>query len=106
MPCTPIAERASRTSSSLNGLMIAVTSFIFPLLWRGRRRPLVRAVLERVAHEGDQPPLVPVLALDGVELLLRVRILVVRAGVEAGAEVVGGAELPHGGGALVVVEVA
>src|SRR5712672_1101037 len=28
MPCTPMAERASRTSSSLNGLMIAVTSFI------------------------------------------------------------------------------
>src|SRR5882672_8157401 len=28
MPCTPIADRASRTSSSLNGLMIAVTSFI------------------------------------------------------------------------------
>src|SRR5690349_11292680 len=28
MPCTPIAERASRTSSSLNGLMMAVTSFM------------------------------------------------------------------------------
>src|ERR1700704_2617491 len=28
MPCTPMADRASRTSSSLNGLMIAVTSFI------------------------------------------------------------------------------
>jgi hypothetical protein len=28
MPCTPIADRASRTSSSLNGLMIAVTSFM------------------------------------------------------------------------------
>src|SRR5918996_1615472 len=32
MPCTPIAESASRTSSSLNGLMIAVTSFILRLL--------------------------------------------------------------------------
>jgi len=29
MPVTPMAERASRTSSSLNGLMIAVTSFMF-----------------------------------------------------------------------------
>jgi hypothetical protein len=28
MPVTPIAESASRTSSSLKGLMIAVTSFI------------------------------------------------------------------------------
>src|SRR5262249_48647520 len=28
MPCTPIADRASRTSSSLKGLMIAVTSFM------------------------------------------------------------------------------
>src|ERR1700684_4270859 len=34
MPCTPTAERASRTSSSLNGLMIAMISFMsspFPL---------------------------------------------------------------------------
>jgi hypothetical protein len=28
MPCTPIAERPSRTSSSLKGLMMAVTSFM------------------------------------------------------------------------------
>src|SRR3990167_109655 len=28
IPCTPIAESASRTSSSLNGLMMAVTSFM------------------------------------------------------------------------------
>src|SRR6267142_5958781 len=28
IPCTPIDDSASRTSSSLNGLMIAVTSFI------------------------------------------------------------------------------
>jgi hypothetical protein len=28
MPCTPISERASRTSSSLNGLMIATTIFM------------------------------------------------------------------------------
>src|SRR5580704_10909037 len=28
MPCTPTAKSASRTSSSLNGLMIAMTSFI------------------------------------------------------------------------------
>jgi hypothetical protein len=28
MPCTPMAESASRTSSSLNGLMMAVTNFM------------------------------------------------------------------------------
>jgi hypothetical protein len=28
MPCTPMADSASRTSSSLKGLMMAVTSFI------------------------------------------------------------------------------
>jgi hypothetical protein len=28
MPETPMSERASRTSSSLNGLMMAATSFI------------------------------------------------------------------------------
>src|SRR5262245_46973697 len=35
MPCTPIAESASRTSSSLNGLMIAVTSFMCGFPWLG-----------------------------------------------------------------------
>jgi hypothetical protein len=28
MPCTPMADSASRTSSNLNGLMMAVTSFM------------------------------------------------------------------------------
>jgi hypothetical protein len=28
MPCTPIADKASRTSSSLKGLMMAVTNFM------------------------------------------------------------------------------
>src|SRR5437868_4296314 len=45
MPCTPIAESASRTSSSLNGLMIAVTSFMRVSI--GRR---LRAA--RLASEG------------------------------------------------------
>jgi hypothetical protein len=31
MPETPISDNAERTSSSLNGLMIAVTSFMFEL---------------------------------------------------------------------------
>src|SRR5580765_940237 len=38
-PCTPMALRASRTSSSLNGLMIAVSIFIAVLLGaRGSER--------------------------------------------------------------------
>jgi hypothetical protein len=36
IPCTPIAESASRTSSSLNGLMMAVTSFMMsPMICGG-----------------------------------------------------------------------
>src|SRR5688572_17130239 len=35
MPCTPIADSASRTSSSLNGLMMAVTSFMVSPQLRG-----------------------------------------------------------------------
>src|SRR3954462_12858274 len=45
MPCTPIADSASRTSSSLKGLMIAVTSFM------------------RVS-EGEAPPVLPRLASE------------------------------------------
>src|SRR4051812_16806933 len=33
MPCTPMALRASRTSSSLNGLTIAVTIFMVEPFW-------------------------------------------------------------------------
>jgi hypothetical protein len=36
MPCTPTSDNASRTSSSLNGLMIAVTSFMLTLLFDGQ----------------------------------------------------------------------
>src|SRR3989442_13157865 len=36
MPCTPIAERLSFTSSSLNGLMIASTFFMVISFRRGR----------------------------------------------------------------------
>src|SRR5258708_15453365 len=89
MHCTPMDERASRTSSSLNGLMIAVTSFIFPLLVDAALRS------ERVRHEGDEAVLAPVLALDRVCGCLGVGALVVRARVESAAEVVGRAQLPH-----------
>src|SRR4051812_3770737 len=87
MPCTPIAESASRTSSSLNGLMIAVTSFML------FSRPLRRS--ELIRHEGDEPVLGPVLAIDRVERAFRVGALVVSPGVDAVAEVVRGPGLPH-----------
>src|ERR1700712_5226996 len=43
MPCTPIPERASRTSSSLNALMIAVTSFMMAPLETAGSEAVLRA---------------------------------------------------------------
>src|SRR5690349_2402341 len=45
MPCTPTSASASRTSSSLNGLMIATTSFmgVFLERYRLRRRRILPA---------------------------------------------------------------
>src|SRR5205085_8927577 len=95
MPCTPIAERASRTSSSLNGLMIAATSFMFLSL---SARPS-----ERVGHERHQPILRPVLAFVGIERLFGVGALHVAADVPAIAEVIDRPRLPHGVRERVVV---
>src|SRR5688572_15709979 len=98
MPCTPIAESASRTSSSLNGLMMAVTSFMCsPLSWNAS---------ERVADEADHALVAPVLAEDREVDRVPVGVLVVRAGGEAVAEVVGRAQLPHRVREIGVVEVA
>src|SRR2546423_5251016 len=96
MPCTPMAERASRTSSSLNGLMTAATSFMFLSCFE-------RPVLEGIRDECDRASLAPVLAFHGVELVLGVGALVVRAGRQAAAEVPGRAELVDGVGQVVVV---
>src|SRR5574343_1359026 len=59
MPCTPMAESASRTSSSLNGLMMAVTNFMigsspFRLKFAipRRRRPVYRRGMIQVLLEG------------------------------------------------------
>src|SRR5450432_2788404 len=53
-PCTPMALRASRTSSSLNGLTIAVTIFIAPpplcLTKRAQRTRLEEAALVERSH--------------------------------------------------------
>src|SRR5215472_893177 len=45
MPCTPTPNSASRTSSSLNGLMMAVTSFIAGTLRQGSEAPTISALL-------------------------------------------------------------
>src|SRR6187431_2202657 len=97
MPCTPMAERASRTSSSLNGLMMAVTSFMFS--------PGTCA-LERPGDEADRASPAPVLVLVGEVHGIGVGVLVVAADRPAIAEVVGGAELPHGVVVVAVVEAA
>jgi hypothetical protein len=56
IPCTPIDESASRTSSSLNGLMMAVTSFMFSpeqpgAAWRARRFSLLSERLADREHD-------------------------------------------------------
>src|SRR5471032_2378004 len=63
MPCTPIVERASRTSSSLNGLMMAVTNFMeFLLEMKGGGAAAWAAPcsLERLAERDDGARLVHV----------------------------------------------
>src|SRR3954466_9299146 len=63
MPCTPIALSASRTSSSLNGLTIAVTIFMRPSRSRRRHGPLrgpCPVGLHRFAQRDDQAALVGV----------------------------------------------
>src|SRR4051812_45086757 len=66
MPCTPMPESASRTSSSLNGLMIAVTSFIRVSVGKA---PLLAApsvlALERLADGKDDRALAGVLGRRG-----------------------------------------
>src|SRR5258706_5750705 len=97
MPCTPMAERASRTSSSLNGLMTAVTSFIFssPFERTGAPRGApVRERSKRIRDERDDALLAPVLALHRVRGAFRVGALHVGARVEAAAEGVRGAQFP------------
>src|SRR3989454_1871779 len=52
IPCTPMADSASRTSSSLNGLMMAVTSFIFQVSSRGFDRVAAMAAALRSGLQG------------------------------------------------------
>src|SRR5688572_25958573 len=96
MPCTPMAERASRTSSSLNGLMMAVTSFM--VLSGGA------ALLEGPGDEADRASLGPLLPEEGEVGGVGVGVLPIAAGSEAVAEVVRGADLPHGVVEVAVVE--
>src|SRR4030095_9935753 len=93
IPCTPIDESASRTSSSLKGLMIAVTSFI-GVPW-----------LERLADREHDRALAGVLRLTAAGIKEAVRLdgcaatafrvgVYVRESEHPAAEVLGDAELP------------
>src|ERR1051326_877034 len=61
MPCTPTPNSASRTSSSLNGLMMAVMSFMADALRQGSEASTISAlspgfksfVAGRAAHAAD-----------------------------------------------------
>src|SRR5512138_3022278 len=84
MPCTPMADSASRTSSSLNGLMMAVTSF------------MVSSLSERLLHEHRSGRLADVAAGKRVSRILGRRIGVIRAEIPAAGGRVGDADLPVG----------
>src|SRR6476620_7963303 len=84
MPCTPMADNASRTSSSLNGLMMAETSF------------MMNSLSERLLHEHGSGRLADVPAGQRVAGILRRRIGVIRAEVPAAGRRVGDADLPVG----------
>src|SRR5512133_2643228 len=84
MPCTPIADSASRTSSSLNGLMMAVTSF------------MVSFLSERLLHEHGSRGLADVPAGERVASVLRRRIGVISAEIPAAGRRVRHADLPVG----------
>src|SRR5574343_1574332 len=115
MPCTPMADGASRTSSSLNGLMMAVTNFmmssspfrlrfVFP---RGRRpvhrRGKVQVLLEGLGngqHGGAAAQILGVATgmhggRGGVEGLVGVGVDIRQAEDEA-ADILGHAQLPVG----------
>src|SRR5689334_21421026 len=100
MPCTPMPESASRTSSSLNGLMMAMTSFM-------------RSPSEGLAHRQDERAAASVLGLgaERAVAVLRVREAIeahvaaasaLGAGVDVGKpehparDVLGDADLPVG----------
>src|SRR5947199_269916 len=80
MPCTPMPDSASRTSSSLNGLMMVVTSFMLSS-WCDRAWPdSERLVVQRVAVlERQEFPGQAGVAFERVGL--RVPVARIRAGV-------------------------
>src|SRR5512142_2334278 len=98
MPCTPMADKASRTSSSLNGLMIAVTIFIFTLLeLSGASSPRwPDDLLERAAQRQHRGALAQVLAQYVVERACaggRVGLAVSQRYAVAGTQILGDAQL-------------
>src|SRR6266481_1727465 len=73
-----MAERASRTSSSLNGLMIAVTNFIFrPSKGDASLAKRDRQESERLLHESSSSRSADVFSGEGVDRAVGVGIAVV-----------------------------
>src|SRR5262249_18916465 len=92
MPDTPTSVSASRTSSSLNGRMIATISFISRLLVE-----CAGAASERLADgQGEGAIGQEVVVRVGVQSLLGVGVAVGRGDREAVVEALGHAELPVG----------
>src|SRR3982751_4829312 len=99
MPCTPMPESDSRTSSSLKGLMMAVTSFMLAP-WEGRGSEVVR-----VLGPKHRRRLAQVLAVDRARVRVRVGVDVGERGAEAVAEVLAEGDRPVGiGGAVVALD--
>src|SRR5258706_13240372 len=89
MPCTPMLESASRTSSSLNGLMMAVTSFM--------RSPVSDSFADR-KHDDAAAGVLELRARARGQLVgeaVEARVGHVAAALGAGVEI-GGAEHPAG----------
>src|SRR3954463_8785225 len=112
MPVTPACDSASRTSSSLNGRMIAVISFMLALLWilRSRDRearnsePRGRAS-ERLADAENPGYPTEVFAFGiRVDVFISVGVVIAERNGNAVGKVLGHADLPVGvvGGAEVL----
>src|SRR6266481_2675456 len=92
-----MAERASRTSSSLNGLMIAVTNFIFrPSKGDASLAKRDRQESERLLHESSSSRSADVFSGEGVDRAVGVGIGPVAAKGPAACDGVGHAGLPVG----------
>src|SRR5574337_831452 len=93
IPCTPMAESVSRTSSSLKGLMIAVINFMTLSFRAGALGGCPAPALERLVHTQHEGVVAPVLVAAGAGVFVRVGIHVVEADGHS-QDFLGNADLP------------